>query len=71
VVGGPGPTGDQRSPASRWSMPAPVGAVPIFLEIFFLPALHFLCKWSTLAGWLQHMPALLRLLLEVSNTHNF
>jgi hypothetical protein len=47
------------------------GAVPIFLGIFFLPALHFLCKWSTLAGWLQHMPALPRLLLETSNTHDF
>jgi hypothetical protein len=30
-----------------------------------------LCKWSTLAGWLQHMPALPKLLLETSNTHNF
>jgi hypothetical protein len=47
------------------------GAVPIFLEFFFLRALHFLCKWSTLAGWLQHMPALPRLLLETSNIHNF
>jgi hypothetical protein len=46
------------------------GAVPNFLEFFF-PALHFLCKWSTLAGWLQHMPTLPRLLLETSNTHNF
>jgi hypothetical protein len=28
-------------------------------------------KWSTLASWLQHMPALPRLLLETSDTHNF
>jgi hypothetical protein len=26
---------------------------------------------STLAGWLQHMPALPKLLLETSNIHNF
>jgi hypothetical protein len=39
--------------------------------MFFLPALYFLCKWSTLADWLQHMPVLPRLLLETSNTHNF
>jgi hypothetical protein len=70
-VGGPGPAGDQRSYAGRGSTPAPVGAVPIFLEMFFLLALHFLCKWSTLAGWLQHMPTLPRLLLETSNIHDF
>jgi hypothetical protein len=46
-------------------------AVSIFVEIFFLPALHFLLKWSTLSHWLQHMPALPRLLLETSNIHNF
>jgi hypothetical protein len=27
--------------------------------------------WWTLAGWLQHMPALPRLLLKTSNIHNF
>jgi hypothetical protein len=27
--------------------------------------------WSTLADWLQHMPALPKLLLKTSNTHNF
>jgi hypothetical protein len=27
--------------------------------------------WSTLASWLQHMPALPRLLLKFSNIHNF
>jgi hypothetical protein len=37
----------------------------------FLPALHFLGKWSTLSHWLQHMPALPKLLLETSNIHNF
>jgi hypothetical protein len=30
-----------------------------------------LLKWSTLSHWLQHMPALPRLLLETSNIHNF
>jgi hypothetical protein len=44
---------------------------PHFFWNLFLSALHFLPKWSTLAGWLQHMPALPRLLLETSNTHNF
>jgi hypothetical protein len=33
---------------------------------FILPSL-----WSTLVGWLQHMPALPRLLLKTSNTHTF
>jgi hypothetical protein len=33
------------------------GVVSIFLEFFLLPALYFLRKWSTLAGWLQHMHA--------------
>jgi hypothetical protein len=46
-------------------------AVPIFVEFFFLPALHFLRKWSTLSHWLQHMPALPKLLLETLNIHNF
>jgi hypothetical protein len=27
-------------------------AVPIFVEFFFLLALHFLLKWSTLSHWL-------------------
>jgi hypothetical protein len=31
--------------------------LPLFLEFFFSPALHFLRKWSTLADWFQHMPA--------------
>jgi hypothetical protein len=46
-------------------------AIPIFLEFFLLPALHFLHKWSTLSHWLQHMLALPKLLLETSNIHNF
>jgi hypothetical protein len=33
---------------------------------FLLPSL-----WSTLVGWLQHMPTLPRLLLKTSNTYNF
>jgi hypothetical protein len=28
-------------------------------------------KWSILSHWLQHMPALPRLLLETLNIHNF
>jgi hypothetical protein len=27
--------------------------------------------WLTLAGWLQYMPTLPKLLLKTSNTHNF
>ena len=42
-----------------------------FSWIFFLLALHFFCKWSILAGWLQHMPTLPRFFLETSNTHDF
>jgi hypothetical protein len=30
-----------------------------------------LWKWSTLAGWLQHMPALAKSWPKTSNTHNF
>jgi hypothetical protein len=45
------------------------------LPIFFIKsnslALHYLCKWSTLAGWLQHMPALTRPCPKTSNIHNF
>jgi hypothetical protein len=36
-----------------------------------LLALHFLCMWSILASWLQHMPTLPRLLLKTSNIHIF
>jgi hypothetical protein len=36
---------------------------------FLLP--NFLHMWSTLLHWLQHMPALPRLPLKFSNTHNF
>jgi hypothetical protein len=42
-----------------------------FLQFFFSPALHFLRKWSTLAGWLQHMPAVPKVHLKTSNIHNF
>jgi hypothetical protein len=41
-------------------------------KIFLLPPAHiFLRMWSTLAGWLQHMPTLPRLLLKFSKIHNF
>jgi hypothetical protein len=42
-----------------------------FILNFFSPALHFLRKWSTLAGWLQHMPALARPCPKTLDTHNF
>ena len=38
---------------------------------FYFPARHYLCKWSTLAGWLQHMPTLARPCPKTSNIHNF
>jgi hypothetical protein len=45
---------------------------PLPFKIFILPCVPtFLHMWSTPVGWLQHMPALHRLLLEISNTHNF
>ena len=40
-------------------------------NFLLLPTHIFLHMWSTLVGWLQHMPALPRLLLKFSNTHNF
>jgi hypothetical protein len=49
----------------------PCQASFLFFWNFFPHALHFLRMWSTLASWLQHMPALPRLLLKTSNTHNF
>jgi hypothetical protein len=45
--------------------------LPLFFWIFFSPALYFLRKLSTLAGWFQHVPALLRVHLKTSNIHNF
>jgi hypothetical protein len=39
---------------------------------FLIPTTHlFGLMWSTLAGWLYHLPALPILLLKFSNTHNF
>jgi hypothetical protein len=38
---------------------------------FFCPTLHFLRKWSTLAGWFQHMLTLPKVHLKTSNTYNF
>jgi hypothetical protein len=56
-----------RPPALR-SCPIP----PPFCKFFLLPHIHlFLHMWLNSVGWLQHMPALLRLLLEFSSTHNF
>jgi hypothetical protein len=49
----------------------PRGLYIFFFQIFSPPILHFLCMWSTMAGWLQHMPTLPKLLLKTSNTHNF
>jgi hypothetical protein len=39
-------------------------------SLSLLPTFLGWCK-STLAGWLQHMPALPKLLLKFSNIHNF
>jgi hypothetical protein len=55
----------------RWLTREPIGLFPFLIFFKFLPALYFLHKWSTLSHWLQHMPALPRLLLETSNIHNF
>jgi hypothetical protein len=49
----------------------PRGLCTFFFQIVFPPALYFLCMWSTLASWLQHMPTLPKLLLKTSNTHHF
>jgi hypothetical protein len=59
-----------RPAADRRSTPEQGADNPFFFLFFFL-ALHFLCKWSTLAGWLQHMPALASTCPKTSNTHNF
>jgi hypothetical protein len=59
-----------RRSATGWSCPLS-DLCPFFLNFFFSSALHFLRKWSTLVGWLQHMPALPRVHLKTSNTHNF
>jgi hypothetical protein len=45
--------------------------LPLFFEFFFCTVLHFWSKWSTLAGWFQHKPALPRVHLKTSNTQNF
>jgi hypothetical protein len=51
------------------------GRGPPFLysypSLFLPPASIFFLMWSTPPHWLQHMPALPRLLLKTSNTHNF
>jgi hypothetical protein len=43
----------------------------LFSNLFILVAHFYGLIWSTLAGWLQYMFALPRLLLKISNTHNF
>jgi hypothetical protein len=43
----------------------------LFSNLLILVAHLFGLIKSILAGWLQHMPALPRLLFKVSNTHNF
>jgi hypothetical protein len=63
------PATSSRPPTAGWHLDK--ANLPIFFEFFFSLALHYLCKWSTLAGWLQHMPALARPCPKTSNTHNF
>ena len=41
------------------------------LLLFLPPTSIFFYMWSTPPHWLQHMPALPRLLLKFSNMHNF
>jgi hypothetical protein len=43
----------------------------LFSNLFILAAHLFGLIWSTLTGWLQHLPALPKLLLKFSNIHNF
>jgi hypothetical protein len=67
VVGRPRLVGDQRSPASLCRCPK----LPLCKIFFLLPAHIFLHMWSTLVGWLHHMPTLHRFFSKFSNTHNF
>jgi hypothetical protein len=55
-----------------WSLTSS-GPPFLYIATFFFqtPALLFGHMWSTLFHWLQHMPALPKLLLKTSNTHNF
>jgi hypothetical protein len=46
-------------------------SLSFFFEFFFSLALNYLCKWSTLASWLQHMPTLAKPCPKTLNTHNF
>jgi hypothetical protein len=56
----------QRPTIAWWLRPGALNS-PILAKVFFLlPSL-----WSTLVGWLQHMPTPPKLLLKTSNTHNF
>jgi hypothetical protein len=43
----------------------------LWRNFFFLLSSIFWACGSTLAGWLQHMPTLPKLLLKTSNIHNF
>jgi hypothetical protein len=43
----------------------------LFSRFLILIAHLFGLMYSTLAGWLQHMPALPILFFKFSNTHNF
>jgi hypothetical protein len=65
----PRPAGDHWSQAGPSSTPDQT--LCPFFWIFFPPALQILRMWSTLAGWLQHMPALAKPCPKTSNTHNF
>jgi hypothetical protein len=55
-----------RPLASAWALEL-LGCAPFF----FASLPHFFLMGSTPPHWLQHMPALPRLLLKTSNTHNF
>jgi hypothetical protein len=65
------PARGRRAIASHRLAAAKCPELILCKRIFFPPTLNFLHMWSTLASWLQHMPALPKLLLKTSNIHNF
>jgi hypothetical protein len=60
-------TAGRRLASSHGVGPLSCTIGPLFLP----PSPIFFLMWSTPPHWLQHMPALPRLLLKTSITHNF
>jgi hypothetical protein len=67
----PRPAGDCWSLAGHGGTTWIGGKQSLFFLISFSLALRYLCKWSTLVSWLQHMPTMARPCPKTSNTHNF